>query len=981
MAVINGTAGADTINGTTDPDTINGLAGNDLINGLAGNDIIQGGAGDDTIDGGTGVDTLIGGADNDQYLVDDANDQVIENTGEGNDLVLTTVSYTLGGAQEVEILRANSSAGAINLTGNELANRLEGNNSSNTLDGGVDTLADTLVGGLGDDTYLVRSAVDSVLENAGQGFDRVFSVGSFTLGAGQEIEYLSAADQGGSGALTLVGNEFAQVIAGNQGANILSGSTTSTAGADTLIGLGGDDDYHVVSATQVVTETAGQGNDIVRIGYVTGGGTTVAANAGTYSITGDVETITAAASAGVTGINIVGSAISQSITGNDANNILNGNGGNDTLDGGAGNDTYIVDGGDTIVDSGGALDTVISSFPITLASGVGIEALYATGSVRFTASGAGASGFGITTYGFDTVDGTRNLNAENSSAVSVAFLNGNETAQTITGNASDNILDGNRNANVAADGTPNTGAGFADTLSGLAGNDTYRVYEQNDIVLEDRNGGRDSVFTSATYSLAVNDTNATAYLNAAFTNGATEFFGSGGVVNQIEVLSTAVNSGTDAIDLTGNAYGQVIVGNYGVNTITGGGTSAGGGTDVLIGLNGNDIYVVDSVNSVIFEQASEGVLDTANVTVSGFTLNTGSNVEVLNATYADGGAGFALVGNELAQQINGGSGADTLAGGGGNDTLAGGAGNDVYRVADNNVTITETAGNGTFDQVFTVGISYQLAAAANIEYLSTTAQGSSENINFTGNQLAQVIAGNYGNNVLDSGQAAVTGTGIYAQAGDLTVGDTMIGLVGNDTYRVYSQNDVVVEAAGQGTDVISTSASYSLAANNAATYNGGSAQSIETLRVDSSVGASAAISLTGDGQANTLVGHAGQNTLDGGLGNDTLTGGAGSDSFQFSTALGSGNVDTITDFQAGDLIRVSTGIFTAVAGGYTADNFVVGTAAADGNDYFVYNQTTGQLFYDADGNGTASSAVLFAQLTAGTALGFNDIVTYTPPAA
>ena len=70
MAIINGTAGNNTLNGTPDPDTINGLAGNDTITGGTGNDLVRmgtgndrflwrAGDGDDTLRGQDGFDTLI----------------------------------------------------------------------------------------------------------------------------------------------------------------------------------------------------------------------------------------------------------------------------------------------------------------------------------------------------------------------------------------------------------------------------------------------------------------------------------------------------------------------------------------------------------------------------------------------------------------------------------------------------------------------------------------------------------------------------------------------------------------------------------------------------------------------------------------------------------------------------------------------------------------------------------------------------------
>ena len=52
---------------------------------------------------------------------------------------------------------------------------------------------------------------------------------------------------------------------------------------------------------------------------------------------------------------------------------------------------------------------------------------------------------------------------------------------------------------------------------------------------------------------------------------------------------------------------------------------------------------------------------------------------------------------------------------------------------------------------------------------------------------------------------------------------------------------------------------------------------------------------------------------------------------------------------------------------------MTGAAAADGNDRIVYNAATGQLFYDADGNG-AGAALLFATLQGAPALTAADFL-------
>jgi Ca2+-binding RTX toxin-like protein len=93
--------------------------------------------------------------------------------------------------------------------------------------------------------------------------------------------------------------------------------------------------------------------------------------------------------------------------------------------------------------------------------------------------------------------------------------------------------------------------------------------------------------------------------------------------------------------------------------------------------------------------------------------------------------------------------------------------------------------------------------------------------------------------------------------------DTLIGGTGDDTYVVDTTTDTITESFGGGTDKVSSSVTYTLAAGS----------NLENLTLTGS----AAINGTGNELANALTGNTGSNRLDGGAGNDVLVGGRGTD--------------------------------------------------------------------------------------------------------
>ncbi|HZH12085.1 MAG TPA: calcium-binding protein [Microvirga sp.] len=129
--------------------------------------------------------------------------------------------------------------------------------------------------------------------------------------------------------------------------------------------------------------------------------------------------------------------------------------------------------------------------------------------------------------------------------------------------------------------------------------------------------------------------------------------------------------------------------------------------------------------------------------------------------------------------------------------------------------------------------------------------------------------------------------------------------------------------------------------------------------------------LGGNG-ADRLSGGSGNDWLSGGAGRDWLSGGSGQDSFVFNQALISGNVDQVTDFSVNqDRLLLDNAFFASLSEGMLGEAaFHVSTSSAlahDADDRVIYQGTTGNLYYDADGNG-ASAAVKFAQLDAKLAL-------------
>lgn len=249
-------------------DALFGLAGDDRLEGGAGEDFLAGGAGADVLEGGAGADVLSGGAGDDRYHVDhvgDVTDDEMTGPRGGFDTVLASADHAIGaGIEDLTLLGT-----ALRGTGNDLANRITGTVGDNVLDGGGG--ADTLVGGLGDDLFVLDHAGDRVVDGFEEGRDeiRLFTSaatsGEFSLLAQWAIhlEDLSLADDARS--IRVVGNDHANRLTGNEAADELLGMS----GSDILSGGGGNDTLDGGKEADVLD--GGAGDDLLIVRDVGGG--------------------------------------------------------------------------------------------------------------------------------------------------------------------------------------------------------------------------------------------------------------------------------------------------------------------------------------------------------------------------------------------------------------------------------------------------------------------------------------------------------------------------------------------------------------------------------------------------------------------------------------------------------------------------------------------------------------------------------------
>ena len=241
------------------------------------------------------------------------------------------------------------------------------------------------------------------------------------------------------------------------------------------------------------------------------------------------------------------------IDGGAGDDILIGGAGDVTLTGGSGNDVYHLDGGhDTIVEAAnGGFDTEIVSVAGTVTMAANVEQLDLTGA----ATGA------VGTSGNDVM-----LALEAKGGVT---LDGGAGDDTLFGGTFDDTLMGGDGNDVLA------GGGGTNTLIGGAGNDVYILTTGIDTIVEDVNGGFDTMISSApgTTQMAAN-------VEQLILTGAS----TGGVGTSGNDIITARDTNV-ALTIDGGAGNDVLTGSAGDDRLIG-----GTGNDVLFGGGGNNVF-------------------------------------------------------------------------------------------------------------------------------------------------------------------------------------------------------------------------------------------------------------------------------------------------------------------------------------------------------------------------------------------------------
>ena len=317
----------------------------------------------------------------------------------------------------------------------------------------------------------------------------------------------------------------------------------------------------------------------------------------------------------------------------------------------------------------------------------------------------------------------------------------------------------------------------------------------------------------------------------------------------------------------------------------------GTGDDTLVGNSANNsLEGGDGNDTVSYESASAGV--TVNLGLAGPQDTIGAGTDTL-VSFEN------LVGSNFADRLTAGAGFTIIRGGGGNDTLGStGDGDRLYGEAGDD-TFSSGVGNDLFDG----GEGFDTVDYSSASGAVRAGGGSSGGVNGLDSfaSIERIIGSKFDDQL--SGAAVIIGG-----AGDDIIGQFAVsgtGGTGNDIYNGVGVGALVVEAAGEGIDLVRSFIDYTLPENVE------NLTLLELFDPDPYAGAAVPtgppppnpVNGTGNALNNVITGNKYANQLSGLMGADTLTGGAGSDTFRDSAAGLNG--DTIADFTADDRLIIT----------------------------------------------------------------------------
>jgi Ca2+-binding RTX toxin-like protein len=936
-----GSSGNDSIAGYADSkNLIYGLEGDDHLEGGALADTIDGGPGIDYLGGGTGDDTLIGGTGNDTLGGHYGNDTYVFAKGSGVDL-LYDWDTTVGNIDAVQFLDVKSTeltVSKLDMSANLILSYGEADQITvlnyfkdsapgqkieqiQFIDGvvwgetaimshlnimGSEMGNDVITGfsgwtnriyGMGGDDYLVGGALDDLIDGG---------AGNDTLNGGAGADTLI----GGTGNDTLHGGDGDNIFIGGEGDDILSGQSGNDtyvfaegAGVDRInayyMGTNADVVQFLDVASTELTALERNGNDLF-LDYGT---------ADQLMVTNYFDTSFGAYAF------IRQFRFSDGVTWDEATIksrvVTLGNAYDDWIDGysDVSNRIYGLDGNDFL--SGGALNDLLDGGTGNdylwggpgndiLDGGAGDDTLVGGAGVDMLIGGAGNDEyiFGKGS-GQDTVDSADTTVGK---IDTVLFDSTVDPSEVLISRLDNDLV-------LAISGTTDSL-----TIQNYMENDAASAYTVEQIKFQDG-----TLWDVATVRSKLN-ANQAPELSVPLQDQ---------VATESEAFSYTIDHGTftdpDAGDTLafsamladGSTLPSWLIFDAETRTFSGTPSTAGTLSVTVTAIDTGDLMASDSFDITVTSAQDLSL----NGTSGADTLAGGPGNDALNG----------LAGNDV---LDGYAGNDVLDGGAGNDTMAGGAGDDIYIVNSAADIIIEGLDEG-MDSVLS-RVTYTLPA--NIENLTLTGTGS---IRGTGNALDNIITGNGAANTISGGTGA----------------DTLIGAAGNDTYVVDNILDVVTENLNEGTDLVKSSVTFTLAASienltlTGTAANNGTGNELDNV-------------LTGNSATNTLTGAAGDDYLNGKAGIDTMIGGTGDDTFVADTTLDV----VIEDFNEGVDTVESSKTFTLSA---NVENLILtGTRAINGTgntlDNIINGNSAANKLTGATGNDTLDGGSGNDTLTGGT---------------